>query len=282
MGSKGPRAGYFFKTVFVSGLIGLLIALIVCGITLGVRNDKKKGLLSYEKAVFLGAAGQNFPLEHKLTSVDNQGRNVGLYFRDATAAGIGLKESILCLERAQEIASSHTSFIADWLLAVLKERYSISLPQSIYSAVDFTDGYWNFFDDKDRSRLAQILQGEESIPTTFDEYEILPLWLILLFAGILQSVAFIGYLGCCSEDNYCWYAFSWRQGWPFFGMLLFIPGGSPFLILMGGSALLTNGWGRAKNIIAKKSRAGQFDHEAFIHESRARVKKLRTTIGGKK
>lgn len=286
MKSKVPGAGYFFQNVFVSGSLGLLIAIVVCGVILCHRNDIKNGSLRYKNAVFIGAAGQIFSLEDKVTLMDNQGINVGLYFRDAALAGIGFNESIFCLLRAQEIMSNYSSVTADLLLAALKERYSISLPQSIYSAVNFTDNYWKFFDnDEDRSLLAQVLRGEAKIPTTFDEYEIWPRWLTWLFVGILQSTVFIGYLLSCKHDCYSWYALPWRHVWPFLGMFLLFPGGYPFLILAGGFVLITKGWGRAKNknIISTKIRAGRFDYEAFIKDSRARVEKLHMhmKVGGK-
>ena len=98
---RRPDAEDFFRSAFTAGFIGLLVAGMVCGTVSCGRQDIKNGSMRYKNAVFMGAAGKNFPLDRELTSIDTLGRCAGAYLKDAVGAGIGLKEGISYLLRAR-------------------------------------------------------------------------------------------------------------------------------------------------------------------------------------
>lgn len=277
---KGPNFGQFFYCTLPAAAIGVLLALVIFAITSCVRTDYKDGELRYMHAVYLAVADKKLPVGQPLNSRDDEGRAVGIYLRDAAKAGFTFKESILYLERASELSYKYVD--TEGLMSAMAERYELStkVPASIFHAAR-SSGYMDSLKEKGEV-ITQIIKGQAGIPLDWEEYPIVPSWLLKFLVFIAQSIAVFGYLVQASEENFSWWRLPWRRIWPFFGILFFLPGGIPVLVIAGAGTFAVYGfewfeeWNR-RSAVEKKSKVSP-DGDRFVEESRERLEELRKRI----
>lgn len=273
--NKRPGKEIFFNPVLEGGMTLFLIFFFATLFHSYARSEYKSGSLQYKRGVFCGVTGKSLPLDVEINNYFVSGRAVGMYFSDSAHAGIGLEKSIWFLSRTKGLNINSAGNL-EWF----KNTYGISdpIPQSILQASKEVKDVR--FSSEEMSALAQALEGKGGAPEWYETFSNIPPWVNWwVFFFVIQSGAFFAYFVRSLSREFVWYRFPWNTWWPYFGILLLMPGALPVMALCGGFESIFRGAARAKEYMSRAPRNHLHEADVLIATARDRMAKLQKRVG---
>lgn len=253
------------------GIICLALTFILASIIVAKRDDTAD-FLQDKKLVFLAAADKVEkiePSERKLKAVD-----LGKHIREEYLKGKPLDEIIKMVKKAEETIYNHGQ--SEAVLEQLAKN--LKIPEVTKSLLSAAKSEWvNKLDNKEIIALKLVLDGKNAIPKTYDEYEKEPVWLYFMIILTTQFGMFFGHL---TKFGLSWYCFPWMHIWPFFAILIMLPGALPLIIIMSITNLIRAGFyaGCAWQDRAARRRDTKSAFEMITRSSRKRLEVLKEQL----